>query len=1121
MKWFYLWLAALFLSLPASAQLLDDFSDGDFTASPVWQGDAAHFTVNAARQLQSNGPNATSVIYLSTPNTQCSGTEWQFSVSLNFAPSNASHVRIYLISDQANLKGNLNGYYIRVGEDGTADGVDLFRQSGSTHTKIIDGIAGRAAINPNLGIKVIRDAAGNWQLFSDNSGGTSFAPEGSVADATFTSTAFSGVSCTFTATRRQGFFFDNLVVRDAPISLIGASPEGPEQVRVFFSTQPEPNSATRIISYSFDNGAAVRSVAVDPADPSQVLLTLNVPLPDGDYTLSVSGVQDRNGSAVPAGSLATFSYAMPISPRDIVINELMADESPRVDLPPAEFVELFNPSGRTINLKGCSLSDPGTSVFLPEFFLPAGGYLILCREAALAEFRPYGPAIGLSSWPSLNNSGDLISLRSPSGILIDQVNYTDKWYGDTRKAEGGWTLEQINPFTACPNFTNWKASEDPAGGTPGQVNSVFSNAPDRAPPQVTEAKATDSQTIEIYFSEPMDSVLLKRGTYQIAGINIREIQPVSPGYTSVRLLPGTALTAGTLYMLTLDGLADCAGNGLVSITLKVGTGAEPQYHGLILTEIMADEDPPVGLPKAEYLELYNPTGKVISLKGLTFTDAASTANFPDEVIFPGEYTLLCASPSVPLLKPFGRTISLTGFSLNNTGEPLTLRNATGGVICSTEYRTGWYGDSRKADGGWALEMIDPQNPCGEAGNWTASADPAGGTPGKLNSVNASRPDLTPPQSIAVEVIHAFSLLVLFPEKVDSLGMAQPDAYAIDKGMEVAKATPVSPQFRAVQLTLTTSLVAGTLYTLTVSNARDCAGNMGGNALHTTFALPEPGDSGDVVLNEVLFNPRSGGVDFVEIYNRSAKYVSLKDWQLANIKDGQPDSGKKISEGNLVLPPRQYMVFTTSRQALKDHYPRAEDSTFIILSSLPSYPDDAGSVVLLNHGNQVIDLFDYDEKFHFALIDRRDGVSLERISVHSPGNTRHNWHSAASTEGYATPGYRNSQGMDAEKAGTKTFRLMPGVFTPDEDGYNDFTTLQYQLPGRGNVATVSVYDGAGREVKKWIRNELLGTEGFYTWDGTDDRGEKVRTGRYIVFITLFDLQGRQQQYKEEVVVGAKF
>jgi flagellar hook assembly protein FlgD len=418
-------------------------------------------------------------------------------------------------------------------------------------------------------------------------------------------------------------------------------------------------------------------------------------------------------------------------------------------------------------------------------------------------------------------------------------------------------------------------------------------------------------------------------------------------------------------------------------------------------------------------------------------------------------------------------------------------------------------------------MIDPKNPCGEAGNWTASAAPAGGTPGKLNSVNASRPDLTPPQNIALEVIDAGSLLVLFPEKTDSLAMAQPVAYSIGKGIEVAKAAPVSPQFRAVLLTLTTRLAAGTLYTISVSNVRDCAGNIGGNSLHTTFALPERGDSGDVVLNEVLFNPRSGGVDFVEIYNRSGKYVSLKDWQLATFKDGQPDSGKKISEGNLVLPPRQYAVMTTSPQVLKDHYPRAKDSTFIVLSSLPSYPDDAGSVVLLNHSDKVMDRFDYDEKFHFALIDRKDGVSLERINAHSPGNTRHNWHSAASTEGYATPGYQNSQGMDAERVAAKTFQLTPRVFTPDEDGYNDFTTLHYQLPGQGNVATVSVYDGAGREVKKWIRNELLGTEGFYTWDGTDDRGGKVRTGRYIVFITLFDMQGRQQQYKEEVVVGAKF
>ncbi|MBD0260835.1 MAG: hypothetical protein ICV83_34375, partial [Cytophagales bacterium] len=133
MNSFYLRLLALFLCFPAFAQLSDPFADGNFTTGPAWVGDDSLFIVNAAGQLQSNGPNTTSVIHLATPNGQCRGTEWQFWVNLAFAPSNGAHVRVYLVSDRANLEGGPNGYYVRIGENGTADGVDLFRQQGSTH----------------------------------------------------------------------------------------------------------------------------------------------------------------------------------------------------------------------------------------------------------------------------------------------------------------------------------------------------------------------------------------------------------------------------------------------------------------------------------------------------------------------------------------------------------------------------------------------------------------------------------------------------------------------------------------------------------------------------------------------------------------------------------------------------------------------------------------------------------------------------------------------------------------------------------------------------------------------------------------------------------------------------
>ncbi len=854
----YLCCFCFLLCSPLFAQLSDSFSDGNFTANPTWTGDVTNFTINPNGQLQSNGPAATATISLFTANTQCSNTEWQFRLTLNFSPTTSNHAKVYLMSDQANLKGNLNGYYVRVGEGGSTDGVDLYRQQGNVHTKIIDGIAGRAAVNPNLRVKVIRDATGNWQLFSDNTGGSNFINEGAVTDSTFRTTAYFGVFCSHSSTRRQGFFFDDFVIREAPVSLMSAAALTATQVKVTFSTTLDATTASDASRYALNKTITVQSAQISGENDNEVMLTLANPLQTDTYTLTVNGVLDQNGNSIPANSTVIFTYIVPIRYREIVINEIFADESPRVDLPQAEYVELFNPTNRNINLLGCTLADSSMEVTLPEYLLPAGGYVILCKSTFQAEFAVYGPALGLSTFPSLNNAGDQLILRNSQGQLIDQVSYTEAWYGSETKKEGGWSLE----------------------------------------------------------------------------------------------------------------------------------------------------------------------------------------------------------------------------------------------------------------------MIDVQHYCNEIRNWAASENPAGGTPGQLNSIAASRPDVTPPQTIQAEASDAQHIQVFFDEKLDSTAMAQPSLYAISDGVSIIQAKPISPQFTAVELTVSAYLLPKTIYTLTVRYAKDCTGNSNGHDLRTSFALPEPGDSGDVVVNEILFNPRSGGVDFVELYNRSGKYINLKDWKIANLEEGNPANHKAITSGNYILAPGQYGVLTTKGMVLKDQYPKAKDSTFILLSSLPSLPDDAGSVVLLNEKNVPVDQVSYDEKQHFALVNDKAGVSLERISFHEKSDNTQNWHSAASTEGYATPGYYNSQALLPDLL-TTGFRVEPPVFTPDEDGNQDFTTLQYHLPGPGNVASVTVFDTFGREVRKVAQNVLLATEGFFTWDGTNSRGEKVRTGRYIVHVSVYNLQGKGQSIKKEVVVGARF
>jgi hypothetical protein len=192
---------------------------------------------------------------------------------------------------------------------------------------------------------------------------------------------------------------------------------------------------------------------------------------------------------------------------------------------------------------------------------------------------------------------------------------------------------------------------------------------------------------------------------------------------------------------------------------------------------------------------------------------------------------------------------------------------------------------------------------------------------------------------------------------------------------------------------------------------------------------------------------------------------------------------------------------------------------IELASMPPYPDDKGTVVLLDFQGNLLDEVPYDQAWHHQLISDPDGVSLERIDPLGSSRTGTNWHSAAATAGYGTPGYRNSQFR--MNAGTDhAIEILPKVFSPDNDGLDDITRISYKTGLPGFIANVSIFDEAGRRVKQLVRNELLGAEGYWNWNGLNDQQQPLSAGIYIVLVESFDLKGVKRQFRKAVVLAKR-
>ena len=650
---------------------------------------------------------------------------------------------------------------------------------------------------------------------------------------------------------------------------------------------------------------------------------------------------------------------------------------------------------------------------------------------------------------------------------------------------------------------------------------------DATAPLLLRAVPLDSRQVNVAFNEtvaPASATTLANYRLQ-SGAVPTAAQVLSNNPAVVRLTFAADFATGNA--VEIRNMADLFGNvAMGPLTAAfAGPPVAPQVGDLVITEIFADETPQVGLPLSEYIEIYNRSAtKVISLSGLRLGKGGTTtvAVLPDTArLLPGQYAIVCGSTRVLQFAGYGKVYGPTNFpSLSNGSDQLVLRARDGRTLFEVTYSDSWYRDARKKEGGWSLEMIDTSNYCAGAENWTASIDPIGGTPARANSVRAANSDAKAPALLRAVALNATTVRAYFSEKLDSTMAATLSRYALTPTTTITRAAPVAPDFRQVDLTLATPLAVSRPLTLAVQTATDCVGNASGPLQSATFALPEAAVSGDVVINELLFNPRVGAVRFVEIINRSNKFIDLQNWQIGNLKpDGSVD-GDLLSTGPLVLGPGQLLAFSTSNSIIQAQYPTSNDvASLVQLLSLPTFPD-ASTALLFDSRGIEIDRLAYSKAFHLSLLATQDGVSLERIRT-SGGSLGSNFHSAAGTVGYATPGRPNSQAQD-ELGGNQELTVTPEVFTPDDDGQQDFATLNFHLDQPGYAASVTVYDALGRLTRRLVRNETLPTNGFVQWDGVDDRGRKAAVGYYILLVELFRPSGgEKREYKKTVVLGARF
>ena len=642
---------------------------------------------------------------------------------------------------------------------------------------------------------------------------------------------------------------------------------------------------------------------------------------------------------------------------------------------------------------------------------------------------------------------------------------------------------------------------------------------DLIPPRVARIRGYGKNEIFLAFNEPIDPVF---SLFPLAyTLDEQEPNRINALNDSTLILQfENNFEEGKNYSLTLRQIPDLEGNFLsdTTATFRFTDPTDFDYKSLIINELMPAPRADLDLPNVEYVEVFNPMDKEFRLQALRFSNSRSSSPLPDYWIQPGEYVLLAPSNQAEQFRDFGRVISVNSWpTMQNSGDVMSLVSSQGGIIDQLSFSTASWRGSEFANGGYSLEVINPFFLCDNSEFLRPSTDRFRGTPGRQNALFSTE--------VSTEELKIESAYFVRPDQIELVlnqlfvSKIASDQVAFSPELQ-ADSVWVSSSGRGLQIKLAQPARPSQKYEVSISSLITCNGVLVKGPLTAELVRSEEPNAGDLIIHEVLFDARVGDPKFVEIYNTTAKYLSLESWALANLNDsGLPHQVRIFGFRGSFLEPGGFLAISTDTNRLKLAYPKSADGGFLQIPSLPSYPISGGTVALLSGKGEMVEKFMYDPKMHHPLIRNTKGVSLERISSKTSAEVPSNWQSASGNEDYATPGKRNSMALKGEFE-SNLIQIEPQVFDPEGSFGLTFTSIRYELDQPGWVGSFSIYSASGHLVQILAQNQLLGTEGLFTWKGTDATGAKVRSGYYILLVELFDLNGQLSVIKKGIVVGTK-
>ncbi len=369
------------------------------------------------------------------------------------------------------------------------------------------------------------------------------------------------------------------------------------------------------------------------------------------------------------------------------------------------------------------------------------------------------------------------------------------------------------------------------------------------------------------------------------------------------------------------------------------------------------------------------------------------------------------------------------------------------------------------------------------------------------------PDIIGPTALNFSLPDNQSILIQFDEAIALSSLDDLD-FLIEPMLELNQASIVGANENQLLLEFQTTFESGPEYQIEINGLSDNKGNVMDPASFQFFVPVQP-ELGDVVINEILFDPFVGGSDYVEIINISDKIIDLQGVQIANLAKEEESS---ISASILLLPD-EIIAFSEDTSTTRTQY-QPITTARIHEMNLPSFNKTDGNFSILLEDGSVMDSYDYTEDQHLSLLDETKGVSLERIFP-TGESIPQNFTSGVQSTNFGTPGYENANFRNEIAMSEDIFDVENDVFSPNSDGDLDQLIMLINLPDVGYLSTIRIYNIDGQLIKTVWNNQITAQQDIARWDGIMEDGGKAAIGHYIIQYEAFKTSGETVRVRKHV------